>query len=241
MDNKDIANDLLEEDKQEEIIDEEQQEAIISREEFEKSLSNIWGYSNKGIEAKKAAMSMLSTKTGMYSRIPLMCKAEGCPYSSTCTLLGYNLAPYGEPCPVETSQIEIRLKGYEEDFDIKNASFTDKVLITDLINHDILLERCKALLNKDGILVEDVFAGVSEDGEVFYRPEVSKNWEIYERVQKKRNEIYSLMKATRKDKKDVVDDSNSVSKILDNIISGEINFVEEEVPEKFKKGDVYNE
>ena len=46
-------------------------EAVANRKEFEKNLSNMWGYSKTGIEAKKAAMAMLSTKTGMYAKIPL--------------------------------------------------------------------------------------------------------------------------------------------------------------------------
>ena len=57
-------------------VDSTQCEAVINRENFERNLSNTWGYSNVGIEAKRAAMSMLATKTGMYARIPLMCKAE---------------------------------------------------------------------------------------------------------------------------------------------------------------------
>ena len=182
--------------------EEEITEAIENRKALEADLEkSIWGYSNTGIEAKRAAMSMLSTKTGMYARIPLMCKGDGCPYAETCKLVQFNLAPLGEPCPVEVAQIEARLAGYEKDFDFDACSFTDKVLISDLINHDIMLERCKALLTKEGTLVQDVFAGVSEDGEVYYRPEVSKNWEAFERIQKKRNEIYDLMMATRKNKK----------------------------------------
>ena len=109
-------------------VDSTQCEAVINRENFERNLSNTWGYSNVGIEAKRAAMSMLATKTGMYARIPLMCKAESCPYSESCSLLPYNLAPIGEPCPIETAQIEIRYAGYEKDFNLDSASFTDKKL-----------------------------------------------------------------------------------------------------------------
>jgi hypothetical protein len=105
----------------------------------------MWGYSNVGLEAKRAAMSMLATKTGMYARIPLVCKAESCPYSESCNLLPYNLAPLGEPCPIETAQIEVRYAGYDRDFNLDTASFTDKNLVAELIKHDIMLERCRRL------------------------------------------------------------------------------------------------
>ena len=207
-------------------------EAVMNRENFERNLTNMWGYSNVGIEAKRAAMSMLATKTGMYSRIPLVCKADNCPYSESCSLLPYNLAPYGEPCPMETAQIEIRYAGYEQDFNLDTASFTDKNLVAELINHDIMLERCKALISKEGVLVTDVVAGIAENGEEFYRPEVSKHWEAYERVQKKRNEIYNLMMATRKDNKDKeAQGEDSITKMMADMFA--TDFVVEEKPEEF--------
>lgn len=210
-------------------------EAVINRENFEKSLQNMWGYSDVGLEAKKAAMTMLSTKTGMYARIPLVCKAEGCPYADTCSLLQYNLAPLGEPCPIETAQIELRYAGYEKDFDLtdSNTTFTDKNLVLTLINDDIMLERCKALLNKDGVIVEDVFAGVSEQGEVFTKPEISKHWESYERVRKKRDEIYDLMMATRKNRKGKEDEKDSLTSYIMDVVSGNTQFEEDKIPEEF--------
>lgn len=210
--------------------------AIENREALESNLinaNNVWGYSNTGLEAKRAAMSMLSTKTGMYARIPILCKGDGCPYAETCQLLNYNLAPLGEPCPIETSQIEVRLKGYEEDFDIAAASFTDKVLITELINHDIMLERCKNLVTKEGTLVEDVVAGMNERGEEFTRPEILKEYEAYDKVLRRRNEIYDLMMATRRSKKGIDSGGNddSWSKTVADVMEGNFDFVIDEKPE----------
>lgn len=205
-------------------------EAVVNRENFERNLSNMWGYSNVGLEAKRAAMSMLATKTGMYARIPLVCKADSCPYADSCNLLPYNLAPIGEPCPIETAQIEIRYAGYDRDFNLDTASFTDKNLVNELIKHDIMLERCTALLTKEGVLVVDVVAGVSENGDEFFRPEVSKHWEAYERIQKKRNEIYNLMMATRKDNKDKEGDAeDSITRMMADMFTAD--FVVEERPE----------
>lgn len=212
----------------------EKAEAIANRENFEKSINtNLWGYSEAGLEAKKAAMSMLATKNGMYARIPLVCKADACPYAETCPMLPFNLAKLGEPCVVETSQIEIRYAAYEKDFNLYDASFTDRNLVSELINHDIMLERCKALITKEGVLVVDVVAGISEDGEKFYRPEVSKHWEAYERIQKKRNDIYNLMLATRKDKVSVgQEESESTSQMMAEVLNAD--YYVEEKPENIE-------
>ena len=208
-------------------------EAVVNRENFERSLmdaQNAWGFSRAGLQAKRAAMTMLATKTGMYARIPLVCKADGCPYSNSCALLGYNLAPLGEPCPMEVAQIEARYAGYDQDFDLDKASFTDKNLVTELIHYDIMLERCKALITEEGTLIQDVVAGIGENGEEFYRPEVSKNWEAYERISKKRDNIYNLMLATRKDRKDKDgDNEDSVSKFMSDMFTAD--FVVEQKPD----------
>lgn len=185
--------------------------AVQNREALEKSLTNIWGHSSLGLEAKKAAMSMLSTKTGMYARIPLVCKADLCPYAHSCMLLKYDLAPAGEPCPKETAEIELRYAAYNDDFGLDESSFTDRNLVSDLINYDIMLDRLKSLLVKEEVLVVDIVAGIAENGEEYTQPIVSKTWEAYERVEKKRNNIYDLMVATRKANKSNKDDEGEQS------------------------------
>ena len=189
-------------------------EASQNRHALEENIKNLWGHSTLGLEAKKAAMSMLSTKTGMYARIPIVCKSDECPYAHSCMLLEYDLAPEGEYCPVETAQIELRYYGYDQDFDLEEASFTDRCLVSEIISCDIMMERCKALMGAEGVPVVDVVAGVGEDGTPYHRPEVSKYWEAYERAQKKRNEAYQLMMATRKDRKKDEQEESSITTIL---------------------------
>ena len=198
-----------------------------AREKFESSLvatGNAWGYTSKGMEAKRAAMTMLSTKTGMYARIPLTCKADGCPYAESCQLLPYDLAPQGELCPIETAQIEMRYVNYDKDFQLEKGSFTDACLVSEIINCEIMMERCKALLAKDGLPVVEFTVGINERGESWTRQEVSLYWQAYEKASKRRNEAYQLMMATRRDNKD--DTSNkekSISEMLADISMEDLN------------------
>lgn len=195
--------------------------AIQNRTELEKSLNNVWGHSFKGMEAKKAAIALLNTKNGMYARIPLICKGEGCPYVDSCMLIKYDLAPIGEACAKETAEIEIRYAAYDSDFDLDKSSFTDRNLVSELINYDIMLDRLRALLAKEQVLVVDVVTGITEQGEEFTHPEVSKTWEAYERVEKKRNNIYDLMLATRKSNKSDKSDvgAGSLTNVLSHVMS----------------------
>ena len=75
-----------------------------------------------------------------------------------------------------------------------------------------------SLMAKEGTPVIEVVAGIADNGEEIRQPTVSKAWEAYERIVKKRNEAYQLMMMTRKDNKDKVETGqNSISEILSTI------------------------
>lgn len=182
-----------------------------------KERNNPWGITSRAQQSVKLAMAALSTKNGMHARVPLVCKGEGCPYSDQCPLLPYDMAPIGEYCAVEIAQIDLRANGYAKDIDFDTASFTDKNLLSELIMLDVMLERCKALMAKDGTPVIDMAIGVDSEGNEIRQPAVSKAWEAYEKISKKRDQTYQLLMMTRKDKsksKDEDEEGSSVSKAL---------------------------
>lgn len=212
----------------------EKEEAIAKRKDFENNIKNMWGHSIKGMEAKRAAMSALATSTGMYARIPLVCKGEKCPYAETCSLLSYDLAPVGEACPDEAALIEMSHIGYDRDFDIQRSSFTDRNLIATIIEYDVLIKRVKTLISKEQDPVNLVIAGVNEvTGEEYTHPEISKYVEALDKLVRKRNELYQLMMATRRDKKNENNDNRSMVEIIDEAINA--SFVVEEKPDDIKK------
>lgn len=193
------------------------------------SIDNIWGHSGVAKEGKRAAMTMLSTKTGMYASIPLICKGGNCPYQETCTLLQYDLCKIGEPCPNECAMIEVYYANYSEEFDLDHASFTDKVTVKELIDTEIKLQRCQALMNKEQTQIKQEFAGATEQGEVFYKDEISKAFELYQRNWNNKEKILNQLMATRAAKSKLGKEESSVKDILNDALN--VDFTVEERPE----------
>ncbi len=219
-------DDMIIEDTQEASLAEEKCNALIA------SLDqrNSWQYSAKGIQAKRAAKAINSLKNGLYARVPIICKGQGCPYASTCYLLKDDLAPEREPCPFEAEKVENLVKGYAKDFDIDDLSFTDTILLKEIIHCDIVIDRCMALMQEEGTPVIEMSMGCDKEGNEVFQPNVSKAWEALERISKKRNTDYQLMLMTRKDRKKdgEEDENNALDALLNNISAVDITNVQAE-------------
>lgn len=214
-----------ENDRKENGQDAAQQLAVAERQELQEksnrlmnlfmSKDNPWGYSEKGLAAKTLAMRALGTTHGMYARVPIVCKGECCPYASSCVWQKNDMAPEGEFCPQETAMLEQEVAGYAHDLDIENASYTDRTLLNEIVQCDVMLERCKALMAKEISPVIEMSIGIDQEGNEITQPAVSKAWESYERISKKRNEAMQLLMLTRKDRKgDGTTEQKSLSQIL---------------------------
>jgi hypothetical protein len=224
---------------QNEPVETGESEFALRRAKLENAMnsSNPWNRSPLGIEAEKAAMAMLSTKHGMYAKVPITCKGESCPYAFQCELIKYKLAPLGERCPLETARMSEEFAGYAKEFDIDSASQTDRTLISEIISMDILLDRCQTLMAKEGTPVVDILAGISDSGEEIMQPAVSKAWEAFQAISKRRNDNMQLMMATRKDRKNDKDDRDKQKDILAEVISDPDFDKVEQRPEDIKDTD----
>ena len=209
-------------------------ERRMAFEDMMKQCGNPWGYSEGALESKKAAMTMLSTKNGLFCRIPIVCKGDGCPYRGSCKLCEFGLDPVGEPCVIETTMIEQKLANYTQEFDLESGSYTDWTMVKELINAEVMIERCLALMSQEGSGITEEFIGTSEStGIDYFRKEISKAQELYERNFRLKEKILETMMATRKAKSKLKgNDDNAEKSILDSIF--EIDFIEDEKPDHLK-------
>lgn len=182
--------------------------------------------SEKSVAAMKLASGAFNTKHGLFASIPLVCKGHGCPYASTCIAIIYGLAPEGERCPVEIAGIAHRFKAYCDELNIDEYKLTHVTLVKELIDCEIIIERCNQLLAAEGELIVDVIAGISESGETFQRPEIHKALDIKDRNLKRKNEILQLLNSTPKDKAksegtNIIDPSQYASSIMQKFMEAQ--------------------
>ena len=241
--NSDTLPETLYADEEEE---KEQLDAMANIEAGYKTLSrqisatekNRWGYSPAGWLSKKLISKHLnSVKNGIYSIFPIPCKKTGCPYGESCVALKNNMTPpYGEPCVIETAKIENLIVSYANDFDFKSASTTDKILIQELIQTDLLMDRCQIMMAQEGKMLQDVTMGVTEEGEIYTQQVVSRYLDAWEKLSRRRENLFSQMDSTRKAKRGQKADDLSDEDALVKIVNVHEGFFDvEKRPEKFGK------
>lgn len=196
---------------------------------------NSWGYTDRGKQIYNKAMHMLNTDHAMYARLPIICKGDNCIYKND-PLHKHSVVQIGEPCICETTMIAQKYAQYKEEFDLDNASYTDKVLVHELITLDLLISRSLQYINnKDYLPVIDVVTNVTETGEEIVQPMVSKGIELYSSLVKKRDDVFSLLVSTRKDKLKNNIDTNDHDVYLINQLSNDDFFVTEADIQKEKE------
>ena len=239
-----VGNDLYKDDTEDEIQLSELERIEEGFKAFNKKLvaadKNRWGYSPSGYMSKALVSKHLnSVKSGLYAIYPIPCKQGKCPYGSSCLALQNNIEPpYGEPCVLETTRIENLIIEYSQQFKINSSSATDRIQMRELIQLDILMDRCQVLMAQNVDILQDIAAGMTDNGEIFTQPVVSRYYDAWERMSKRRQSIMDDMLATRKSKKGMPEETMDDIEVIMATVGKDEDFMKvEERPEKFKKED----
>lgn len=165
--------------------------------------NNEWYSNPEANQALMIAKRLRGTKTGMYSSVPIICRAEGCPYASACELVQMNIAPYAEKCPMEIAAIEDLFGRYCRDLDIDpndESQQVDAIMVKELVDIDVAMLRCdkKMAINADFII--DNVVGMNDEGEALVRKELHPLTEYKEKMRTQKYKTLNLLNSTRKDK-----------------------------------------
>lgn len=164
---------------------------------------SAWTRNPAAVEAITVARQLRNTKHGLYANVPIICKAEHCPYAHSCPLIEMQMAPFGDKCPIEIAAIEDLFARYLDEMGIdpsNKKSTVDMMLVKDLVDADIGLLRIDNKMAWDADYVIDNVIGVSDEGEAITKKELHPLTDYKEKLISRKNKTMQLLNSTRKDK-----------------------------------------
>lgn len=199
-----------------------------------------WSVSRAGHFSRKLISThMNSMKNGLYSIYPIPCKRGACPYGSSCIALRNHMEPpYGEACVIETAKIERLIIDYSSQFKMESSSATDRTMIRELVQLELLMDRCQNLMAQECSPLQEVVAGIGEDGSPYTQPVVSKYFDAWERMSKRKQSLLNDLEGTRRSKRGKGNDEMDDAQIILTTLANNEDFMKvEERPEQFKDLD----
>lgn len=152
-------------------------------------------------EAIKISRSIRHLSTGVNAAVPLTCAGSQCPFEATCAYVEVGKAPIGRPCLVEGQLIVYWTQQFIEEFNVDINNFTEVQLVSELAEFNIYeLRVTKYLAEKHQTLMQDVVTSVDVTGEVIENQEVSRAFDLKERIKRNRMKVLEALMATRKER-----------------------------------------
>ena len=172
-------------------------------------------------EQKEKAVELVrpqKTRTSMFSSIPMNCESVKCIFADTCPLLKENLAPKGNPCPIEMSMVSQFTQEYLEQLDVNPNNLVEVSMIRDLVDQEVQYLRKTKLLAKEHFIHENIIGIDSNTGEPIMKKELHLAVELEDKLHKRRKDLRNQLLATREAKAKIgqtqLDTAQAISDIL---------------------------
>lgn len=158
--------------------------------------------------------------TGINASVPLICSGDICAFKSNCPYHQIGKAPVGQDCLLEAQLIHYWTEQYLNEFDVDPASVTEMHMVSELAEFNIYEMRItKYLAEHHPTLMQDVVTGIDANGNVLQNQEISRAFDLKERIKKNRMKVLESLMATRKDKVKIIaaisEKDNSLSRLAD--------------------------
>jgi hypothetical protein len=155
----------------------------------------------------------------------MTCESTRCIFADTCPLLKQNLAPKGNPCPIEMSMVSEFTAEYMEQLDVHPENLVEVSMIRDLVDQEVQYLRKTKLLAKEHFVQENVI-GVDDEGNPILKKELHLAVELEDKLHKRRKDLRNQLLATREAKAKAgqmqADSAQAISDILYKVQSIQI-------------------
>lgn len=158
---------------------------------------------NERLLASAKRMRNNRPRQSLVQSIPVVCRAEACPFRETCPLFKADLAPLNERCPIEIAAIEDLFDRYCAEFGIDpddEGSMVDLMMVKELVDTDIMIVRCDNKLAIDVDFIVENTVGMTDQGEPMTRKELHTASTYKGNLMISKYKTLQLLNATRRDK-----------------------------------------
>ena len=145
------------------------------------------------------AIEVIGLKHGMSAHIPIICRADECPYREVC-LIDPLYIKKGARCPTEIAVIMDRFDKYCRELEIFENNEVDMSLVREIIDIEVGILRADGLIAIDGNMIEEAAIGIDKQGREVTRREAHPMLEMKNSLRKERHRILNLLNSTRKDR-----------------------------------------
>lgn len=170
------------------------------------ALQSVWNIPAQSLQAALDVSQVYKMKHGMFAGVPIICKADDCPYKQVC-LIDPSLRIPGQRCPMEAGAIITRFEAWCKHFlidlsepTIKEEDLVDASLIRDLVDNEIQTLRAENRIAINADFIGMTISQIDNKGKPYYEETVTPEAEYKLTLQDKRYKILQLLNSTRKDK-----------------------------------------
>lgn len=160
--------------------------------------------------------------SGAHTDAALICEGARCPLISDCWLERRNKTlPKGERCPIETDLLSASMIKYAAELDIRDGSFVDQQICSELAVLDLYERRMYIILgtgDHQGLVIESATGEYDDEGNPITGKHIAHEFEIQDKIKYRRDKVYKSIVATRYEGyrrdmalKKVVDDVSSIT------------------------------
>ena len=152
-------------------------------------------------EAKKISLSIRHMSTGINASIPMTCTGDQCPFKTSCPYVAANRIPIARPCLVEAQLIRLWTEQFINEFEVDMDNYTELHLVSELTEFNVYEMRItKYLADHHPSLMQDVVVSIDATGEEIVNQEISRAFDLKERIKKNRMKVLESLMATRKER-----------------------------------------
>lgn len=169
-------------------------------------INQVFGLSSSQMTEVTKAANVFNMSHGMFAAVPLVCRADKCPYKDVCTVSLPNRI-IAQRCPMETGAVIGRFDYWCRHFGVEvengligSMDAADASLIRDLVDLEIQILRASNKIAMSGDFIGMTIADVDRTGKEHLEETISPAAQFKMQLMDKMHKVLQLLNATRKDK-----------------------------------------